>query len=375
MAKYRIGIECEEIESKNPSWGVGKMLSRLLEEISKKKELEDQFKFILYFKDSIPDLPYLNSPVFEKKTTPVPFFPHRLFPIYYFALLPVRLWFEKLDAMYWPKYMLPVISLENSLVVLTEDVYYETFEGNLPFRYRLSYAIFSRWAAVFAKKIMVISETSKRNVSKLFKIDEKRISVNHLGIDVRENINFVQPTEKYILYVGQAFPRRHLKETMLAFEKIHGQFPDLKLIAVGPDKYDAKTIAQLAKDVNSRIGCEAISHANYVSDGELLKLYAGASSLIYVSDREAFGLPPMEALSFGVAPVVADNELGHELFEDYAFYAANNTVDGIAGAIVQSLTDSSRREKIKTDGPQFAGRYSWKRFADNWLNIIRSMVK
>ena len=225
--------------------------------------------------------------------------------------------------------------------------------------------------------VITISETSKKEVAKLFRIPFERITANLLGIERNKAEGGRKSIIKsdYILYVGQAFPRRHLKETMLAFEKIHGQFPDLKLIAVGPDKYDAKTIAQLAKDVNSRIGCEAISHANYVSDGELLKLYVGASSLIYVSDREAFGLPPMEALSFGVAPVVADNELGHELFEDYAFYAANNTVDGIAGAIVQSLTDSSRREKIKTDGPQFAGRYSWKRFADNWLNIIRSMVK
>ena len=45
--------------------------------------------------------------------------------------------------------------------MLTEDVYYETHEGKLPFRYRLAYGIFGWWTAKFATKILAISETSK----------------------------------------------------------------------------------------------------------------------------------------------------------------------------------------------------------------------
>ncbi|MBI2062394.1 MAG: glycosyltransferase family 4 protein [Candidatus Yanofskybacteria bacterium] len=373
MTKIKIGIECESIEGKNPMWGVGRMIVKLLEEISRRPELEKNFCFVLYFKDTIPDFPFLNAPIFEKKTVSVPFFKNRLFPIYYFALLPMKLWFERLDVMFWPNYMLPIIASGKSLVMLTEDVYYETHEGRLPFRYRLAYGIFGWWTAKFATKIMAISETSKKNIAKLYKINPNRIVVNYPGIDFQKTGNWKPKTGNYLLYVGQAFPRRHLKETILAFEKIAPEFPELKLIAVGPDKYEIPTIDPLVKQINSQFNREVVVHKDYVKDDELAELYAGAKALVYVSDREAFGLPPMEALAFGIPPIIADNELSYELFGEYAFYSKNGEVDDIANTIKQALIEKQKIDKIKTDGPEFAKKYNWKNFTDRFLENVKNI--
>ena len=51
----KIGIECESIEGKQ--WGVGRIVSKLLEEIALRADLGGEFKFYLYFKSRIPDLP------------------------------------------------------------------------------------------------------------------------------------------------------------------------------------------------------------------------------------------------------------------------------------------------------------------------------
>ena len=380
----KIGIECESIEGKNPMWGVGRMIMKLLEEISHRPELEKDFKFVLYFKDTVPDFPFLNAPIFEKKTVPVPFFKNRLFPIYYFALLPMKLWFEGLNVMFWPNYMLPIIAFDKSLVMLAEDVYYETTEGKLPFRYRLAYGIFGWWTAKFASKVMAISETSRKNIAELYDINEKRIVVNYLGVDFKSKGQ--QTTGDYILFVGQAFPRRHLKETILAFEKLITQqnehpyklenvrVSDFKLIMVGPDKYLEPTINSLVAQVNKQLNREAIIHKDYVKDDELAQLYAGAKALVYVSDKEAFGLPPMEALSFGVPPVIADNELGHELFGEYAFYSKSGEVDDIVEAIKQVLTGSEKIQKIKNFGPEFVKKYNWKSFTDKFLDVTKKLI-
>lgn len=390
----KIGIECESIEGKNPMWGVGKMLMKLLEEISRNQELEKNYRFILYFKDHIPDFSFLKSPIFEIRRVPVPFFKNRLFPFYYFAILPIRLWFDRPDVMFWPNYMLPIIAFGRSVVMLTEDVYYETYEGKLPFRYRLAYRIFGWWTAKFAMRIMAISETSKKNLVKLYNIKPEIIFVNYLGVELSKDQSSktkalgISPSAfSYVLFVGQAFPRRHLKETILAFEKIVSDFPDLKLIAVGPDKYEVPTIGSLVPKVNKQLGREAIVHKDYISNEELTELYAGARALIYVSDREAFGLPPMEALSFGVPPVIADNELGHELFgarpeetkslfEDYAFYSKSGNADDIAEAIKQALSEETPsaelRARIKNSGPEFVKKYNWRSFTDKFLEIIKA---
>ena len=369
----RIGIECRSIEGKEHLWGVGKMIVGLLKDISHRTELEKDFRFVLYFKDEVPDLPFLNAPIFEKKKVPVPFFKGRLFPIYYFALLPIKLWFERLDWMFWPNYMLPIIAHNKSVVMLTEDIYYETHGGRLPFRYRLAYGIFAWWTAKFSTKVLAISETSKKSISQLYKINPERIFVNYLGVNIPKLTSLqTYKLTSYILYVGQMFPRRHAKETILAFEKIAPDFQDLKLIAIGPDKYEAPTIKSLVSQVNKNLGREAIIQKDYVSDSELIDLYAEAKSLIYVSDREAFGLPPMEALAFGVPPIITDNELGHELFNDHAFFVKNSDIDSIAEGIKRSLIESEKIKRIKDSGPSFVKKYSWNTFTNKFLEIINA---
>ena len=181
---------------------------------------------------------------------------------------------------------------------------------------------------------------------------------------------------KYILYVGQAFPRRHLRETMLAFKTLAAEeeFKDLKLVVIGPDKYETPIIAGLINRTNEKLGRAAITRRDYVTDEELADYYAGARALVYVSDHEAFGLPPLEALTYGVSSVVADNALGHELFGEYAFYAQSSDPDDIADAIRLALTDKDKIDDIKTQGRRFAERYTWKKFADRWLDTVKDLT-
>jgi len=381
----KIGIECESIEGKNPMFGVGRVIVKLLEEVSSQPELAKNYKFILYFKDSIPDFSFLNAPIFEKKITPVPFIKNRLFPIYYFALLPMRLWFEKLDWMFWPNYMLPIIATGKSIVMLTEDVYYETYAKKLPFRYRLAYFIFGWWTAKFATKIMAISETSKKNVAKLYKINPNKIFTAHLGVgsaSAEATARLQHKEGDYLLYVGQMFPRRHARETILAFKKFitehshileNVRMSDLKLVMVGHDKYNPPVIKELVQKTNQELGSERIVHHDYLEKRENLeKLYSGAKALIYVSDGGAFGLPPLEGVAFGVSPVIMDNELGHELFEDYAFYSKSGDADEITEAVRQALTQLDKIQKIKNSGPEFVKKYNWKSFAEIFFENVKS---
>lgn len=363
----KIGIECESIE--NDTWGVARLTAKLLEEIAMKPELASEFRFHLYFKSKIPDLPFLENAIFKKRIVEPSFAPDS-FSLYYYLWLPVLLWFEDLEVMFFPNYMLPLIHAGTSVVMLTEDIHYETQNSKLPFRYRLAYYIFSGWAAKRATRIMAISQTSKENLEELFHIEPERISVNHLGVDP---LPPAAETGDYLIYVGQAFPRRHLKESLEAFIRLAPKFPALRFFAVGPDKYPNQPIRKLIKHINNHLGRDAVVHYEHVSEEELHQLYRKAKGLVYVSDREAFGLPPMEALSAGVPPIVADNPLGHELFKENAFYASSNTADGIAAAMEELLTNTEKSAIIRSHGPEFTKQYSWSRFADRWLEIVRSL--
>ncbi|MEK7616028.1 MAG: glycosyltransferase [Patescibacteria group bacterium] len=311
----KIGIECESGEG--DSWGIGRTVKELIKNLPKTEE----FKFIYYYKGKIPS-----------------------FSLYYYIILPIKIWLTKPDIVFFPNYMLPYGIFCKTIVALTEDLHREMHGKDLPFRYRLAYKIFSNHAARKATMISVYSKTSGKNVAKLFGIDSRRIFVNYLGITPSS-----PPYDKgeggYVLYVGQMFPRRHARETILACKKL-----GVKLIVVGVDKYNPK----LNLDVE---------YYERVTDEKLEELYKNARLFVYVSDTEAFGLPPLEALARGVRPVVADTDVAHELLGDYAIYC-QPTVDGIADGISRGLAMPK---------PALTNNFSWKAHTDRFLQLCRNM--
>lgn len=380
--KTKVGIECEQIEGE--IWGVGKIITKLLENIATRSELEKDFEFHLYFKAEIPKLDFLNNPIFHNKIIDQPF-RHKSFVLYYYVLLPIQLWFDRLDVMFFPNYMLPIIFCGNSVVMLTEDIYYEMRSKQQRFHHRLAYRVFATWAVWRANKIMAISETSKKELVRLFDIKPERISVNQLAIDTPTPLITRMPLVinlgKYLLFVGQAFPRRHLEESLLAFEKIAPDFPDLKFIVVGPDKYNPPKIKHLRNEINAKLGSERVIWHERVSQEELSNLYSHALATIYISSREAFGLPPLEGLAQGSVPVIADNALGHELFGDNAIFVnldstgspQADSINEIATALQEAMTNSALREKIKAHASEIIQRYTWPAHTDRFINMIKAM--
>lgn len=369
--KIRVGIECEQIEGE--IWGVGRIVSKLLEDIAGRSELAKTFEFHLYFKAEIPDLPFLDNPIFHKEIIAEDL-PYKSFVLYYYVFLPIRLWFERLDVMFFPNYMLPIIFFGDSIAMLTEDIHYEMRSPEMTFHHRLAYRVFATWASWRATKIMAISETSKKELERLFGIEAGRIAVNRLAIDEPRPAGENRHGD-YLLFVGQAFPRRHLAESLRAFELLAPDFPDLKFIVVGPDKYHPPQIRKLQKEINGRLGGERVIYHERVSQDELENLYAHALATAYISSREAFGLPPLEALAHGSVPVVADNALGHELFgEDALFVSRPFSAANIATVFREAMTNGPLREKIKGHASEITGRYTWRAHADRFLNIVRSIT-
>ncbi len=371
--RITVGIECEQIEGR--AWGIGHTVLKLLEQLAAKPELRSQYHFHLFFKSHVPDIPWLNDPIFTTHVVWQPCLPagrrspHKSFVFYLYVFLPIRLWFIHLDAMFYPNYMLPIIHPPwiPSLTLTTDDIWYEMRSPQQQPHHRLAYWVFGYWAVWRSTKLLAISESSKQELVRLFGIKPERIPVAHLAADapISATGNSQLTTDNYILYVAQAFPRRHLRETVRAFEKISGRFPDLKLIAIGPDKYQPPL----------RIMNDHIIRKDYVPDDELTALYAHAKAFVYVSDREAFGLPPLEALSYGVSSVLADKPISRELFGEHAFYVAHpDSADEIARAITDALTNDAKRTVIRSAAPTILARFTWPHFASQWLEIIRNTL-
>jgi len=360
----RVGVECENLEDAKSRWGVGHLVLNLLKEYAANQEYQKKFKLYLYFKSGIPSDDFLQNPIFVKKVLKLPFV--NSFNIFYHILMPLRAILDKIDIMFFPSYNLPPLYFGKAIVMLTNDVHYEYTSGTLPFKYKLAYRLFSNWAAKKATKILTPSEAAKKELVRLYGIAADRIFVAKLGVSPKETMDYELWTMDYLLYIGQMFPRRRAVESLRAFKKIAPDFPNLKFILVGKDKYNPPIIAELVKKINEELGEERVIRREYIeSDAEVADLYRNAKVFIYISSSEAFGLPPVEAASYGVPLVVKDCELNHELFGKAAFFVKNeHSVDEIAAVIRDGLTNAGQRavcaEKYKT----LISKFSWHNFAE-----------
>src|SRR3989338_9495928 len=156
-----IGVECESAE--HDSWGIARTAKELQREIERRPELGSKFKFIYYYKKNIPS-----------------------FSLYYYIILPIKIFFTKPDIVFFPNYMLPFGIFCKTIVTLTEDLYREMHGHDIPWHYRMAYKIFSGHAARKATIINVYSQTSGKEVGSPFGIENKRIFVNYLGVQANE---------------------------------------------------------------------------------------------------------------------------------------------------------------------------------------------
>src|SRR6185312_13812714 len=75
-----------------------------------------------------------------------------------------------------------------------------------------------------------------------------------------------------------------------------------------------------------------------ISDDELAAIYSGAHALVFPSDDEGFGLPPVEALACGTPVAACDVPALREVLEGHAMLRSVEDVDGLVAA-----AESARR--------------------------------
>jgi glycosyltransferase involved in cell wall biosynthesis len=69
-----------------------------------------------------------------------------------------------------------------------------------------------------------------------------------------------------------------------------------------------------------------------LGDDELAAIYSGAHALVFPSDHEGFGLPPVEALACGTPVVASDVPVLREVLDGRAFLGPVEDLDGLVAA-------------------------------------------
>jgi glycosyltransferase involved in cell wall biosynthesis len=129
---------------------------------------------------------------------------------------------------------------------------------------------------------------------------------------VRERVSL---PERYLLWVG-AMRTPDPRKRIAALTRARRSMP---LVLVGPT-------AQWAREL------PGVTLTGAVSDDELAAIYTGAHALVFPSDDEGFGLPPVEALACGTPVSACDVPALREVLGGRATLSAVDDLDGLITA-------------------------------------------
>jgi glycosyltransferase involved in cell wall biosynthesis len=110
-----------------------------------------------------------------------------------------------------------------------------------------------------------------------------------------------------------------------------------------------------------------------ISDDDLAQALAGARAFLFPSRIEGFGLPAVEAMASGCPVVASTAPCLPEICGDAALYAGPDDAEGWIAAIERLHTDSATRSRTVEAGIARARRYTWRRIAEQYLELMAEL--
>ena len=217
-----------------------------------------------------------------------------------------------------------------------------------------------------ARMILTPSESTRRDVVRLLRVDPGRVRVIPYAASpsfrpmpaLPEGLHALGVRAPYFLYVGTLEPRKNLARALRAFASVAGGLPGCRFVIVGQRGWRYAEVLRAADHPALR---GRVDFLGYLPEERLPALYAHALALVYPSLYEGFGLPVVEAMACGTPVLTSRSSSLAEIGEGAALLADPTDERALAGALHALATDAALREKLRALGLERARAFSWER--------------
>lgn len=221
--------------------------------------------------------------------------------------------------------------------------------------------------------ILTISDYSKNEILERYKLPVTKVIRTYLAADppLKKIKKYNLPYKDYLLYVGQQSDYKNIRRLILAHQELIQKHKDLGLVLVGSLNVSAK----MTQNWVEKHDYKNVVFTGFVSDEELSWLYSNTQTYAFPSLMEGFGLPSLEAMTYG-APVVSSNATClPEVNGEAATYFNPESVDDIAKAIDEVLANPTLRQQLIKEGRKQVKKYSWEKTAQETLSVYKVALK
>ena len=352
-----------------------------LEELCKefRKMERDDIRF--YFLDT-------RIPVYGGKNKILKLVEHARYQLWKQLVLPIKAYLRGADIIFCTDNFVPIIHLGYKTI----PVFHDAFFFETPQNYgKLWLWLYKKTAIPAAKRspfVITPSVWSKKQINHYTAIDSDKLVVvyegpkalHHIaGINEAEKIlkQFSLQKEAYLLHVGSMFKRKNIPALIKAFTQVKSSgYAELKLVLAG-------SMPSVNVDNDQKAILEAITASGlqndiiltgYLIDAALEQLYKNALMYVFPSTNEGFGIPVLEAFSYDLPVLVADNTCLPEIGGDAVIQFDPYDTNDLSTKIKSVLNNEDLQKELISRGNNRLKQFSWHNAAMQLVDIFKKAV-
>lgn len=258
-------------------------------------------------------------------------------------------------------------------VTMIHDAQVHITPQSYPAYFRLWYRFAQPVLASRHRKILTVSEHSRRAIAAAGICPAEKIAVIHNGVDHILRVTsspaafdrLALAPRGYVLGFANLQAHKNIGVVLRAFA--HASLAPLKLVLVG-----AATASDFRR-ADMPLGGNVVL-AGRVSDGELRGLMERALCLAFPSTTEGFGLPPLEAMLLGCPAIVAPCGALPEICGEAVRYAEADDPHAWAREIAALAGSAETRARLVDAGRVHAARFTWRKAALRLIEELRPLL-
>lgn len=212
-----------------------------------------------------------------------------------------------------------------------------------------------------ADHIVTISETSMADITRLFGVDERRITNTYQPHDITpavkadaradgphiiEQVCGLRPGE-YFIFFGAIEPKKNVARIIEGYLRSHSTTP---MVIVAAPGWRSDIELALVDSFGGTPAVDRIRIVEYLPRSVLLTLVSYARATVFPSLSEGFGLPALESMALGTPVITSRLGALNEVAGDAALKVDPFDAQDIAGAIARIDADSDLRANLSARG-------------------------
>jgi len=224
-------------------------------------------------------------------------------------------------------------------------------------------------AAAQASHIVCPTQATANDVATHLGFDPKRTTVIPFGSDHVPSQPGPRPlSDPYLLTVGTIEPRKNHRRLLAAWRTLPAPRP--RLVVLGRRGWECDAIVA---DLEQAVRDEGVVWYENVDDATVYGFMAHAQALVYPSQLEGFGFPPLEALALGTPVVAGDTPALTEVLGDAVRYCDPLNSEELAAALRAVVVDDGTERRDR--GREHAAKYTWRETARAHALVYREVCR